>query len=117
MGRFVYPTAYDYPNYKLKPEFYVGTFSEDEWKLGEVSCVDRCYYQLPNGSEYAISKFAERTRTGGKRLRWEVYHNGKFSNNYFTCFDDAVRCVEDEIRFNGFKGNRSQYRIESRWED
>lgn len=117
MGRFVYRTKYTYPDYKLKSEFNVGTFGENDWKLGETACVDRCYYRLPNGSEYAIFKFAERTRTGGKRLRWEVYHNGRFSNNYFTCFDDAVECVENEIAFNGFEKNRSKYRIESKWEE
>ena len=116
MGRFVYDTKYSYPDYKLKLEFYVGTFSEDDWKLGESACVDQCYYRLPNDSEYAIFKFAERTRTGGKRLRWEVYHNGRFSNNYFTCFDDAVEEVNNEIRFNGFDKDMSKYRIRSRWE-
>ena len=68
MGRFVYRTKYKYPDYKLKSEFTVGTYGENEWKLGETACVDRCYYRLPNGSEYAIFKFAERTRTGGKRF-------------------------------------------------
>ena len=76
MGRFVYRTKYTYPDYKLKSEFYVGTFGENDWQLGEVACVDRVFYRLPNGSEYAIFKFAERTRTGGKRLRWEEWHNG-----------------------------------------
>ena len=117
MGKFVYDTKYQYPNYKLKSEFTVGTFSENDWKLGESACVDRAYYRLPNGSEYAIFKFAERTRTGKKRLRWEVYHNGKFSNNYFTCFDDAVLSVEDEMVFWGYGKNRNKYRIESRWEE
>lgn len=117
MGRFVYHTKYKYPEYKLKSEFQVGTYSENDWQLGEVACVDRCYYRLPNDSEYAIFKFAERTYSGGKRLRWEVYHNGKFSNNYFTCFNDAVRSVEDEMVFCGYGKNRNKYRIESRWED
>lgn len=117
MGRFVYHTKYQYPDYKLKMEFGVGTFSENEWKLGETACVSRCYYRLPNDSEYAIFKFAERTPTGRKRLRWEVYHNGRFSNNYFTCFDDAVECVENEMMFWGYGKDRNKYRIESKWED
>jgi hypothetical protein len=117
MGHFVYRTNHKYPDYKLKHEFSVGTFGENDWKLGEIACVDRYYYRLPNDSEYAIFKFAERTRTGGKKLRWEVYHNGKFSNNYFTCLDDATECIENEISFFGFKGNRSKYRIESEWEE
>ncbi len=112
----VYDTKYNYPDYKLKTEFRVGTYSENEWKLGEIACVDRYFYRLPNGSEYAIFKFAERTRTGNKKLRWEVYHNGKFSNNYFTCFEDATNCIENEIAFNGFDKNRSKYRINGRYE-
>ena len=102
---------YDYPNYKLKPEFTPGTYSENSWKPGETACVDRTFFVLPNGSEYAIFKFAERTMTGRKRLRWEVWHNGEFLNNYFTCFDDAVKRCENEIAFFGFPGNRQKYRI------
>ena len=117
MAKLVYHTTYQYPDYNLKSEFRVGTYGENEWKLGEIACVDRCYYRLPNGSEYAIFKFAERTRTGGKRLRWEVYHNGRFSNNYFTCFDDAVECVENEIAFFGFGKNRNEYRLYVEYEE
>lgn len=102
---------YDYPNYKLKMEFTPGTWGENDWELGEAACVDRVFYSLPNGSEYAIFKFVERTRTGRKRVRWEEWHNGRFSNNYFTCFDDAARSVEGEIWFNGFSGTRTKYRI------
>ena len=116
MGRFVYHLKYGYPDYALKREFYVGTYSENDWKPGETACVDRWYYFLPNESEYAIFKFAERTRMGGKKLRWEVWHNGKFSNNYFTCFEDAVKQVDNECTFWGF-GARNKYRIEGEWEE
>ena len=102
---------YKYPDYKLKMEFTPGTFGENDWRLGESACVDRAYYILPNGSEYVIFKFAERTMTGRKKVRWEEWHNGKFSNNYFTSFDDAVRRMESEIEFNGFKSGRQNYRI------
>lgn len=108
----IYPTKYTYPDYKLKAEFTVGTYSENDWKFGESACVSRCFYRLPNESEYAIFKFAERTMTGRKKLRWEVYHNGRFHNNWFTCFDDAASCVDDEIAFNGYEKNRNKYRIE-----
>lgn len=101
---------YQYPKYLLKSEFTPGTWGENDWNLGEIACVDRAYYSLPNGSEYAIFKFCERTYTGRKKLRWETWHNGKFYNNYFTCFDDAVSSVENEIAFNGFKGSRNNYR-------
>ena len=113
----IYPTKYEYPNYDLKRDFTPGTFSENEWMLGETACVERCYYSLPNGSEYAIFKFAERRRTGGKKFRWEVYHNGRFFNNYFTCFDDAVNCVENEMAFHGYGNNLSKYRIKSVYVD
>ena len=102
---------YEYPIYKRKPEFTPGTFRENDWRFGEVACVDRAYYSLPNGNEYAIFKFAERTMTGSKRLRWEVWRNGKFANNYFTSFEDAVSGVENEIEFNGFSGKRQDYRV------
>ena len=116
MGRFVYHTKYQYPDYKLKSEFYVGTFGEYEWQKGEIACVDRVFYRLPNGSEYAIFKFAERTRTGGKRLRWEEWHNGKFSNNY-NYFDDAVERIKDEIAFFGFDTKMKNHRMWGEWED
>lgn len=102
---------YDYPKYKLKMEFTPGTWGENDWEYGEQSCVDRAYYSLPSGNEYAIFKFAERTMTGRKKVRWEAWRNGRFSNNYFTSFDDAVRCVENEIAFNGFPGTRQTYRV------
>lgn len=102
---------YTYPNYKLKYEFTPGTYSENEWQLGEVACVDRAFYALPNGSEYAIFKFCERTMTGRKKSRWETYHNGKFYNNYFLGFEEAVTQVENEIAFNGFPGKRQDYRV------
>lgn len=102
---------YNYPNYVLKQEFTPGTYSENAWVLGETACVDRVFYVLPNGSEYAIFKFAERTMTGRKRCRWEVWYNGRFYNNYFTSFKDAVSSVESEIGFNGFTGKRQDYRV------
>ena len=116
MGRFVYRTKYTYPDYKLKSEFTVGTFGENEWKLGETACVDRCYCRLPKGGEYVSFWFAERTRPGGKRLRWETYHNGRFSNNYFTCFEDAVDSLENECAFWGY-GTRNKHRIYGEWEE
>ncbi len=99
-----------FPQQNLKSEFTTGTWGEMDWQPGEIACVDRAFYALPNGSEYAIFKFCERTYTGRKKLRWEVWHNGKFFNNYFTCFDDAVRPVENEIVFMGFPGGRQKYR-------
>lgn len=102
---------YEYPNYKLKMEFTPGTWGENDWELGECACVDCAFYVLPNGSEYAIFKFAERTKTGRKKLRWEAYHNGRFYNNYFRGFEEAVSSVENEIAFNGFGGSRQDYRI------
>lgn len=58
---------YNYPKYKLKMEFTPGTWGENDWKLGEQACVDRAFYVLPGGTEYAIFKFVERTRTGRKK--------------------------------------------------
>ena len=87
---------YKYPDYNLKYEFTPGTYSENDCGFGETACVDRAFYSLPNESEYAIFKFCKRTMTGQKKCRWEVWHNGRFYNNYFTSFDDAVRNVEGE---------------------
>ena len=102
---------YTFPKQAVKPEFTPGTWGENQWELSETSCVDRAYYALPNGSEYAIFKFCTRTPTGRKTLRWEVWYNGRFSNNYFTCFDDAVSGIENEIRFHGFPGTLQTYRV------
>lgn len=101
---------YTFPSYKTKAEFTPGTFSENEWNPGENSCVERVFYALPNDSEYAIFKFVTRTMTGRKSQRWEVWHNGKFSNNFFTGFDDAVQGIKDEISFWGFPGPLNSYR-------
>lgn len=102
---------HNYPNYKLKMEFTPGTWGENDWELGEVACVDRAFYSLPSGNEYAIFKFVERTRTGRKKTRWEVWQNGTFSNNYFNSFDEAASRIENEIAFNGFAGTRQTYRV------
>lgn len=102
---------YNYPNYKLKMEFTPGTWGENDWELGEQSCVDRAFYSLPDGTEFAIFKFVERTRTGKKKVRFEEWHNGRFSNNHFTSFDDACRWMENYIDFNGFKHGRQNYRV------
>lgn len=102
---------YNYPNYKLKAEFTPGTWGENDWELGEQACVDRAFYALPDGTEYVVFKFVERTRTGRKKCRWEVYHNGKFSNNYFNSFDEAVRWLDGYIEFNGILGTRQKYRV------
>ena len=102
---------YEYPKYKLKSEFTPGTWGENDWALGEESCVDRTFYVLPDGYEAAIFKMCERTRTGRKRLRWEVYHNGRFSNNYFNGFDEAIEWLEGYIKFNGIKGMLRDYRV------
>lgn len=102
---------YEFPKQTLKSEFTPGTWGEYDWEMGETSCVDRAYYALPNGNEYAIFKFCTRTHTGRKKLRWETWCNGRFSNNYFTCFDDAARDVELEISFHGFPGSRQTYRV------
>lgn len=100
-----------FPIYNLKPDFTPGTFSENDWELGEQACTDRAYYRLPDGNCYAIFKFSTRTMTGRKKVRWEVYRNGRFSNNYFTNFDDAAREIDNAIEFHGFGGNRQNYRI------
>ena len=102
---------YEYPDYKLKPEFTPGTWGENQWELGESACTDRAFYALPDGCEYAIFKFVERTRTGRKKCRWEAWYNGRFSNNYFNSFDEAVRSVDGHITFNGFPGKRNDYRV------
>ena len=102
---------YDYPKYKLKMEFTPGTYGESDWELGEVACVNRAFYSLPDGTEFAFFKFVERTRNGRKKARWEEWYNGKFSNNYFTSFDDACKWMESYIDFNGFKHGRQNYRI------
>ena len=101
---------YNYPNHKLKVEFTVGTFGENQWELGECACVDRAFYVLPDGAEFAFFKFCERTYTGKKKVRWEEWHNGKFSNNHFS-FDNAVEYMEWYIEFNGFPKNRQNYRV------
>ena len=100
-----------FPAYPLKVEFTPGTSGENDWKLGEIACVSRSFYVLPNGSEYAIFKFCERTRTGRKRLRWEAWRNGRFSNNYFRSYDEALSYIENEIALNGFSGTLSDYRV------
>lgn len=103
---------YSYPKYKLKQDFTPGTWSENDWKLGEAACVDRAFYYLPDGTEFAFFKCVERTRTGRKKVRWEEWRDGKFSNNYFnTSFDDACRWMENYINFNGFKSGRQNYRV------
>ena len=102
---------YNYPKYELKMEFTPGTWSENNWKIGEQACVDRAFYSLPDETEFAIFKFVERTRTGKKKVRFEEWHNGKFSNNHFTSFDDACRWMENYIDFNGFKYGRQNYRV------
>lgn len=103
---------FDYPKYQLKSEFTVGTFSENEWKLGECACVDRVFYVLPDGEEFAFYKFCERTHTGRKKIRWEEWHNGKFSNNYFSGgFDSGVKWMEGYMKFNGFSNSRQNYRV------
>ena len=102
---------YDYPKYKLKMEFTPGTWGENDWELGEQACVDRSFYSLPDGTEFAIFKFVERTRTGKKKVRFEEWYNGRFSNNHFTSFDDACRWMENYIDFNGFKHGRQNYRV------
>ena len=102
---------YEYPNYKLKMDFTPGTYSENNWKYGETACVDSAFYSIPDGSEYAIFKFSERTMTGRKKNRWEVWQDGRFSNNYFTCFDDAAKRIDNEIMFCELKGTRQDYRV------
>lgn len=102
---------YQFPTHKLKSEFTPGAWGENDWALGETACTSRAYYALPNGSEYAIFKFCERTPTGRKKLRWEAWYNGRFSNNYFTSFDDAVNSIENEIRFHDFPGTLQTYRV------
>lgn len=106
---------YDYPNYALKSDFTPGTFSENEWKPGEIACVERAFYVLPDGEEFAFFKFSERTYTGRKKVRWEEYHNGRFSNNYFDCdLDRAAEWMEGYIAFWGFPKGRYQYRVDMR---
>lgn len=102
---------YDYPSYKLKSEFTPGTWGENDWQLGESACVDRAFYALPDGTEFAFFKFCERTRAGGKKTRWEEWHNGKLSNNHFNCgFDTAAKWMDGYIAFN-FDGKRQDYRV------
>lgn len=102
---------YEYPNYKLKMEYTPGTFGENNWNLGEMACVDRAFYSLPDGTEYAIFKFVERSRTDKKKVRWEVWRDGKFSNNYFNSFNEAVKGLENYIEFWGFPGTRQTYYV------
>ena len=102
---------YDYPKYKLKAEFTPGTWGENDWNLGEQACVNNAFYCLPDGTEFAIYKFVERTRTGRKKVRWEEWYNGKFSNNYFNSFDEATKRLDGYIEFNGFAGTKQTYRI------
>ena len=100
-----------FPAYPLKVEFTPGTWGENDWKLGEIACVSRAFYAFPDGTEYAVFKFCERTHTGRKRLRWEAWHNGKFSNNYFNGFDEAVSWAENLVRFNAWPGKLNDYRV------
>ena len=103
---------HDYPTYPMKMEFTPGTYGENEWAKGESACVDRHFYVLPNGSEWAIFKIAERTHTGHKKIRYETWHNGRWYNNYFTySYDDAVNGMENEIAFFGFEKNRTKYAL------
>ena len=112
IGSHKHDFKYDLPDYPLKREFTPGTFSENDWKKGETACVDRHFYVLPNGSEWAIFKFVTRTNTGAKSVRYEVWHNGKWHNNYFTNdYVDAVSGMESEIIFFGFEDNRSIYSV------
>lgn len=102
---------YNFPNYKLKMEFTVGTWGELDWELGESACVDRYFYALPDGTEYAIYKFVERTRTGKKKCRWELWRDGDFCNNYFRSFDEPLERIEGYIAFWGFPKKREDYRV------
>ena len=102
---------YEYPNYKLKAEFTCGTYSENQWEFGETACVDRLFYALPDGEEYAIFKFCERTMTGRKKCRWEEWHNGKFCNNYFNSLDEAVRNIKGHIDFWGLSAELKDCRV------
>lgn len=102
---------YNFPKHKLKMEFTPGTWGENEWELGEQACVDCAFYVLPDNIEYAIYKFVTRTRTGAKKCRWEVWRNGKFSNNYFNGFYEAVKQIDGYIDFNGLSGTRQNYRV------
>lgn len=102
---------YSYPNYQTKPSFTPGTWGENQWKLGEIACTDRCFYMIPGGPEFAIFEFTERTHTGKKKVRWEQWWNGHFHNNYFTNFEDAVENVENCIAAFGLPGGRQKYRV------
>ena len=102
---------FKYPNYKLKTEFTPGTWSENDWQLGESACVDRAFYVLPDGSEFAFFKFCERTFTWKKKTRWEEWYNGKLSNNHFNSdFNTAASHMDGYIAFN-FDGKRQDYRV------
>ena len=112
IGFHTHDFKYDLPDYVLKRDFTPGTLSENEWKAGETACTDRHFYVLPNGSEWAVFTFATRTNTGRKNVRYEVWHNGKWYNNYFTnSYVDAVCGLENEIAFFGFDDNRSKYAV------
>lgn len=102
---------YIYPDYELKAEFTPGTWGENQWELGESACVDRTFYVLPDGTEFAFFKFCERTMTGRKKTRWVEWHNGRMSNNHFDCgFDTAAEWMDRYINFN-FGGKRQDYRV------
>lgn len=101
---------HNYPTYPMKSEFTPGTFSENEWQKGEQACTSRHFLRLPNGSEYAIYRIAERMPTGRKSIRYELWHNGKWSNNFFTAdFDEATQSIKDELAFWGYDKKISKY--------
>ena len=112
IGYHEHDFKFDLPNYPLKRDFTPGTFSENDWQVGETACTERHFYVLPNGSEWAVFKFSTRTNTGMKKVRYETWHNGKWHNNYFTnAYEDAVESMENEIAFFGFEKNRSKYAV------
>lgn len=104
---------YAYPVYDSKMEYDPGMWGWEEWENGETNCTNSQFYLLPDGTEYVIFKLVTRTMTGGKRARWEVWHNGRFSNNYFSqdgaTVDDAIEWLDSYIKFNGLPGKSSDY--------
>lgn len=86
-------------------EFTPGTCGENDWEKGESACVDRAFYVLPNGSEYAIFKFCERTMTGRKKLRWWHIITDNFTTTIFAGLTRLFPVLKMRLLSSGLAGS------------
>ena len=103
---------YDVPFPPLKNDFREGTYGENHWARMETACVSRRFYILPNESEWAVYKYVTRTNTGKRTVRFEVWRNGRWWNNYFEEYYPAViEGIKNELTFNGYDDKVALYAV------